>query len=217
MGIKVEVLEKRVGETTGRRDRLRQLEDIVEMARAREEELVGTVNRLRTERNSAREESDKLMKDAVKIHSSVDQASVNLAQSSKLSPQRTSELEAEIRILQAAVRHLRYTSYTHTINSAYTFLEQPLQPVPSAKEQKARLRQSESRAVLKEMLEIATDPCNSPVRLKARKREERLAWRPLKETGRWQVGKSREEWEGWREWLTDVATTGKLKREKGSR
>ncbi|KAL9607726.1 MAG: hypothetical protein Q9167_007388 [Letrouitia subvulpina] len=214
MGIKVEVLEKRVGETTGRRDRLRQLEDIVERARAREEELVGTVNRLRSERNSAREEREKLMKDGVKIHSSADQAGVDLAQSSEASLQQISDLKAEIRILQAAVRHLRYTSYTHTINSAYTFLEQPLQPGPSAKEQKARLRQSESRAVLKEMLAIATDPCNGPVRLKPRRREERLAWRPIKETSRWQVGRSREEWEGWREWLTDVATTGDLKCEK---
>lgn len=217
MGIKVEVLEKRVGETAGRADRLRQLEDIVERARAREEELVGTVNRLRTERNSAREESEKLMRNGVKIHTSADQVSAKLAQTSEPSPQRISDLEAEIRILQAAVRHLRYTSYTHTIKSAYTFLEQPLQPVPSAKEQKTRLRQSESRAVLKEMLDIATDPSNGPIRLKPRKREERLAWRPLKETSRWQVGRSREEWEGWREWLTDVATTGKLKCEEKSR
>lgn len=217
MGIKVEVLEKRAGETTGRRDRLRQLEDIVERARAREEELVGTVNRLRTERNSAREEREKLMKEGVKIHTLADQASANLIQTSESSLQRISDLEAEIRILQAAVRHLRYTSYIHTIKSAYTFLEEPLQPVLSAKEQKARLRQSESRAVLKEMLDIVTDPCNGPVRLKPRKREERLAWRPLKETSRWQVGRSREEWEGWREWLTDVATIGKLKYEERSR
>ena len=205
MGVKVEVLEKRVGEVGGRREELRQLEDVVEKAKHREAELVRTVNRLRVERNSLREEKDTLEKDGVKVPTTAEQARRDTMHHADSSAERVEELEADIKTLQAAIRHLRAHSYSHTISSASTFLDEPLQPMPSPKEQKAKLRQSEARAVLKEMLTIAVSPDNGHVRFKRRTKEERLGWRPVKESCRWRVGRAQEEWESWRGWARDVA------------
>ncbi len=37
----------------------------------------------------------------------------------------------------------------------------------------------------------------------------RLGWRPRRETGRWVVGRQREEWEGWREWVRELGGRGR--------
>lgn len=47
------------------------------------------------------------------------------------------------------------------------------------------------------------------VKLHTRAKDERLAWRPVRETAQWQVQRQREEWEEWREWRDGVARRGR--------
>lgn len=200
--VKLETLEKRAAESDGRRERSRELEKIVDAAKARESELILTLNRLRAERNDLR---DQVRNDSKVPRGSLSTTPAAASQeptSDETSLIRISTLETEIQTLQAAIRHLRATSYTHTISSAWDFLAKPLVQRPSAREQRARLRQAEAKGVVSELLRLATDPGNAAgVRLKGRKEgERRLGWRPARETGAWQVGRAREEWEEWREW-----------------
>lgn len=208
--VKLETLEKRAAESDGRRERSRELEKIVDAAKARESELILTLNRLRAERNDLR---DQVRNDSkVPRSSSATTTTTTTAAAGSRSQEPTSDepslarisgLETEIQSLQAAIRHLRATSYTHTISSAWDFLAKPLVPRPSAREQRARLRQAEAKGVVSELLRLATEPANAAgVRLRGRKEGEggRLGWRPARETGAWQAGRAREEWEEWREW-----------------
>ncbi|KAL9053325.1 MAG: hypothetical protein Q9206_003979, partial [Seirophora lacunosa] len=160
--VKLETLEKRAAESDGRRERSRELEKIVDAAKARESELILTLNRLRAERNDLR--------DQVRNDSKVPRGSLSTTPaaagsqeptSDETSLSRISTLETEIQTLQAAIRHLRATSYTHTISSAWDFLAKPLVQRPSAREQRARLRQAEAKGVVSELLRLATDPGNA--------------------------------------------------------
>ncbi|KAL8753691.1 MAG: hypothetical protein Q9184_005345 [Pyrenodesmia sp. 2 TL-2023] len=208
---KVETLEQRASESQARRERVRKLENVMEAAEQRESELINTVNRLRSERNDLRTERDALVAQTGGAQGSssaaaaaVPSGSRGLSSESESSTGRIQSLEAEIMTLQAAIRHLRSTAHAHTISSAWNFIGKPLIPQPSPQEQRARLRQSEAKGLVSELLRLATDPANGVVRLRERKRDERLGWRPARDTCSWQVARAREEWETWREWRDDL-------------
>ena len=206
LSVKVEVLEKRAAESGGRRERVRELEAIGQAAKQRELELIGTINRLRSERNDLRAERDTWKKPgATQVTAPADATAPRHTISDEATHSRIGALEAEIEALQAAVRHLRSASYACTLSSAYDFLQRPLTVQPSIEEKRERLRQSEAKSVISELLRLATDPANGAFKLKERKKEERLSWRPAKESAKWQIGRRREEWEEWREWRDSLA------------
>lgn len=210
--VKLEMLEKRASESGGRRERVRELENIVEAAQERELELINTVNRLRSERNDLRSQRESWISQSGGAQGSsavVDAPARSSETSSESSLARISSLENEIRTLQAAIRHLRATSYTHTISSAWDFLSRPLIPQPSPQERRVKLRQLEAKSVVSELLRLATDSDNGLVRLKKREKGERLGWRPARETCSWQVGRVKEEWEEWKEWTDDFSGRSK--------
>ncbi|KAL8708519.1 MAG: hypothetical protein Q9220_006571 [cf. Caloplaca sp. 1 TL-2023] len=215
LSVKLETLEKRASESGGRRERLRELENVIGTAKEREIQLVSDVNRLRSERNDLRTQRESWM-----LKPEANQDSSTVANAPKVSMETTSEaslahissLEKEINHLQAAIRHLRKTSYTHNISTAHDFLSKPLIPQISPQEQRARLKQSEAKSIVSELLRLASDPANGVPRLKERRREERLGWRPVRETCWWQVGRAKEEWEEWREWRDGFGTPRRKKR-----
>ncbi|KAL8667370.1 MAG: hypothetical protein Q9168_007262 [Polycauliona sp. 1 TL-2023] len=207
LNVKLETLEKRASESGGRRERVRELENVVEAAKQRDIELSNTVNRLRAERDELRSQRQSWTSKsagppddtstATNAHAGAGPAS------SEASLLRIAALESEILTLEAAVRHFRSTSYAHNLASAHDFLKEPLIPRPSPEQQRARLKQSEAKSIVGELLRLTIDPANGLPRLRERKKEERLGWRPVRETCRWQVGQAKEEWEEWREWRDD--------------
>lgn len=218
LNVKLETLEKRASESGGRRERVRELEDVVEAAKQRDIELTNTVNRLRSERDDLRSQRASWTSSSAgppDKSTAVDAPTGAREVTSEASLLRIAALESEIKTLEAAVRHLRSTSYTHNLSSAHDFLSQPLIPRPSPQQQRARLKQSEAKSIVSELLRLAVDPANGVPRLRERKKEERLTWRPVRETCKWQVGRAREEWEEWREWRDDFA--GKKRERVGSK
>ncbi|KAL8961168.1 MAG: hypothetical protein Q9193_002235, partial [Seirophora villosa] len=161
--VKLETLEKRAAESDGRRERSRELEKIVDAAKARESELILTLNRLRAERNDLRDQvrTDPKVSRGSSLSTTPAAAGSQDRFPDETSLTRISTLETEIQTLQATIRHLRTTSYTHTISSAWDFLAKPLVQRPSAREQRARLRQAEAKGVVSELLRLVTEPGNA--------------------------------------------------------
>ena len=213
LGVKVEVLEKRAEESGGRREKIRELEDIVEIAKSREKELVVKVASLRQDLRRLEDEQRSLKKptNALLTPESGDSLSTNtLNATPEASLRQVSKLNAEIASLQSSIRYLRASAHSKNLSSSHSFLSTPLIPatVPS------NPLQSEAKGVLEEMLHLITRSENEMVQLQQRDRSQRLKWRPAKETCEWTVQRQKEEWEEWREWRDGVSRkVGQEKRE----
>ena len=201
MGVKVEVLEKRVGESGGRREKVRELETAVEAAVVKEKDLLGKLAYLQNELRSVEVEHEKWkhLPHARAPASQLSEAAA--AETSHTVLLQMHALKSEIKTLQSSIRYLRYASYNNTLSSTYEFLSRPLipaQPPPPH-------IQTEAKDVLKQMLNLVSQSENQVVRLQPRNKADRLRWRPARETSSWKTQHQREEWEEWREWRDGVA------------
>ena len=218
LSVKSEVLEKRVGESDGRRERVRELESATEAFRAKEKDYVSKLTQLRKEIEKLESERERWKKasQAQPSASPPDEASnaPPQAAASATSLLHLDYLKSEIAALQSSVRYLRSASHQTLMSHSHTYLSTPLvRPSP-----KPRPIEMESRDVLREMLHHITEPAIVPVKLQPRTEEDRLKWRPVKETSAWQAQRQREEWEEWREWRDGVAQRGwRERKEEGRR
>lgn len=210
MAVNVEVLEKRIADSAGRREKLRELEMIIEGLGSKSKEATRRIARLEEDLRMLEVDRDHWKDQVSRLGNqagSRDASSSSGSASNNTIPERAQammeRLKAEISLLQSTIRHLRLSKFDASLSAAHSFLSEPLlpKPVPSAKIQLAY----ESKDVLRSLLSLVTRPENGVVELKLRKREERLAWRPVRESARWQVSRQQEEWEVWREWRDDVA------------
>lgn len=213
MGVKVEVLEKRIGESGGRREKVRELEAAVEAANYKERDLLGKLTYLQNELRSLEAERES-WKQTPQVAAPTSQPGQNAAATtSRASLRQIDNLKSEIQALQSSVRYLHSASYNRTLSSTYKFVSAPLippQPSPS------RL-QTEAKDVLKEMLNVVSQPGNQIVRLQPRNKAERLLWRPARETSNWKVQNQKEEWEEWREWRDGVARKSAMSKKEEER
>lgn len=205
MSVKVEVLEKRINESGGRRERMRELEIAADNARSKEKELNTRLARLQQELKTLEDERETLKKSAATVPAAL--ANGNSAQSppSANTILQIQDLKSQISTLESTIRYLRRQTHSQSIDSSLSFLSEPLIP-PSPPSQ--TLLQAEARDVLTEMLDLVTQPANQMVKLTVPRKEERLKWRPVRETTGWQYERIKEEWEGWREWSRSVSRRG---------
>ena len=223
MSVNVEVLEKRVGESSGRRERLRDLEGLLDSSRSKERDTAKKLIRLEEDLKALeaeRENWKKKMRQAGTLPGSRDASGEHhSAAHEEAFPARAHQnilqLRAEIETLKSTIRHLRLTSYNSSVNSSHSFLNAPLLPKPSATKQTHLAH--EAHDVLKSLMAVITEPRNQVVQLKAHEKEARLSWRPVRQTCKWQVGRQREEWEAWRDWRDDVGRRSKLIVREGTR
>ena len=204
MGVKVEVLEKHVGESGGRRERVRELEVTVEAAHSKEKDLLAKLSHLQTELRSLESEREQWKRSPqVAAPPSQPSSQDTTTLTSQSSLRQIATLKSEIKTLQSSIRFLRSASHNHTLSSTHNFLSAPLiptQPPPSP-------LQSEAKSVLRELLNLVSQPeKNQIVRLQPRNKADRLRWRPVRETSGWKVHTLKEEWEEWREWRDGVAS-----------
>lgn len=204
MTVKVEVLEKRAGETGGRREQVRELETALQAARTKEKDFSSKLSELQKELRSLEDERQKWKKDPTTLTATVTQSAQGTGTDLPLSALTTAHiqlLKSQISTLESTIRYLRREVHAQHIDSSLAFLSEPLIQ-PKAPDQS--LLQTEARDVLKEMLHLVTQPENQLMKLKVPQRDERLKWRPAKETAAWQTSRLTEEWEGWREWKDDL-------------
>jgi len=205
MSVKVEVLEKRINESGGRRERMRELEIAAENARSKEKELSTRLARLQQELRTLEDEHETLKKSAATAPAVLTNGNSAHSAPSANTVLQIQDLRSQISTLESTIRYLRRQAHSQHINSSLSFLSEPLVP-PSPPSQ--TLLQAEARDVLKEMLDLVTQPENQMVKLTVPRKEERLKWRPVKETTGWQYERMKEEWEGWREWSHSVSRRG---------
>ena len=204
MNVNIEILEKRIGESGGRRERVRELEVTVESARSKERELTKKLYHLQQDLQAAEADRENVRKQALLSQADAQSraAAGQHEVTSVRAQQEIAQLQSEIFTLESTIRYLRLSTHHASLKSAHSFLSTPLLPQSSPSE-KTHLAH-EARDVLRSMLALVTRSESQVVQLNLREREERLKWRSVRESTRWQVGRQREEWEVWRDWRNDV-------------
>ena len=202
ISVKNEVLEKRVGEAGGRRERVRELEAAADSFKAKEKDYTAKLSRLRGELESLERDREQWKQSAQPQPTDATQnQSVKEAPASASAHLHIESLKGEIATLESTIRYLRTAYQSSFSSSSSTYLSSPLIPEPSAKSHMA----SEAKDVIREMLHLISQPSAQPVKLQRRAKEDRLRWRPAKDTSTWQSRRQREDWEEWREWRDVVA------------
>ncbi|MCJ1385269.1 hypothetical protein MMC17_008390 [Xylographa soralifera] len=209
LSVNVEVLEKRVKESSGRREKLRQLESVVESSASKEKELAKKLSRLERDLQALQAERDarEHQADYAKAHLGSREPRGPIESMSIEALESVAQLQAEIEMLQSTIRHLRLSSHEKSIKSSHEFLARPL--VSKSRPIAHTHLALEAQDMLKSMLSLITRPENQMIQMKTVNQSDRLGWRPVRQTMKWQIGRQREEWEGWGEWRDDVAKRGR--------
>lgn len=116
--------------------------------------------------------------------------------------------EHQITSLQGAVRYLQAESHRlrnpPPSSSSLAWLHEPLLPrsTRTHSDQDSHLHR-ESKQILNQLLALGSREHPQLIDLTTLP-ENKLAWRPVKDSSRWKVQRAREEWEGWRGWRREV-------------
>ncbi|GAB7329520.1 hypothetical protein MBLNU13_g01290t2 [Cladosporium sp. NU13] len=111
-------------------------------------------------------------------------------------------LQGAVRYLQNENQRLRLQPSASAL-SANNWLHQPLLQPKSEKRKRQAALHKEGKDVLARLLHLGTMESPHIVDLTTLP-DNKLAWRPAKESSRWKVESRREEWEAWRGWRRDV-------------
>lgn len=219
MSVKVEVLEKRVGESGGRRERVRELEAMIESAEEKEKSLLSQLRHQQLNLQELEVERDSWKKPVpLQHHTSSDhhqsQHSPSANQPATLN--RIAALESEIRCLHSAIRCLRSRAATNHRSTSKAFISVPLagQKMPMTPEQ---IHRAEAAENLRELVHLLSQPESRLVGLRVSKKEDRLKWKPTKETTDYALATQRGEWNVWREWGESVGRQRKVEMMNGQR
>jgi dynactin 1 len=121
--------------------------------------------------------------------------------------------EHQITSLRGAVRYLHSENQRLKIpppgsvvssTSSLSWLHQPLIQPKTEKRKRQEALHKEGKDVLTRLLLLGTSDSSPRVVDLTLLPDNKLAWRPAKETSRWKVESRREEWEAWRAWRRDV-------------
>lgn len=218
MSVKVEVLEKRVGESGSRRERVRELEAIIERAEEKEKSLLSQLRRQQLNLQELEVERDSWKKPVpLQHHTSSDhQSQQSPSANHPTTLNRIAALESEIRCLHSAIRCLRSRSATHHRSRSKAFISVPLavQKLPMTPEQ---IHKAEAAENLRELVHLLSQPQSRLVDLRVSKMEDRLKWKPTKETTDYVLATQRGEWNVWKEWGESVGRQRKAEMMNGQR
>ena len=207
LAVKLEVFERRIGESGEHRDKIRTLESSVEKSQRSERESSDKLTRLHKEYRVLQNEREQLK---VVISDLERQAkagpvpvtkSTTVAVDSEASLRRIQVLQAEIEILQSSIRYISSMAHQKRLTEHADFLSEPVIP----KVRPASRLASESQDILREMLGHITQSDRRVVAVQPRPRGDRFRWQPAKDTIQWQHQNQREEWTAGQEWRNDIA------------
>ncbi|KAF2154187.1 hypothetical protein K461DRAFT_285648 [Myriangium duriaei CBS 260.36] len=193
--VRVEMLEARMRDAAKRSARIEELEGVVKVAREEAERLKGEmegrvkeVQRLRAEREELRGRVREVEGRERKVD---DGEGEGVGRAGKVELERR---RLEVERLRGAVRELRRGRRREEDEEEW--LREPL-GVRKNEDESAELRRDVSDVLLG-LVRMTAQAKMVDLRLPEGK-EDRLAWRPARETGAWIVGRQTEEWELWRE------------------
>lgn len=204
--VRIEMLEARMKDASKRSARIAELEKTLHDAKDGEKRAKAELATAKKEAQSAVERArDEMARVAeqrgVKADETLDANAMGTGAQLTLKRQ-----EHQITSLQGAVRYLQSESHrlrnpppnnTHEATTL-SWLHEPLLP-PRPTEPASR----EAKQVLNRLLALGSKEHPQLVDLTSLP-ENKLAWRPVRESSRWKVQRAREEWEGWRGWRREV-------------
>ncbi|KAK3696135.1 hypothetical protein LTR37_018106 [Vermiconidia calcicola] len=207
--VRIEMLEARMKDASKRSAKIAELERNLHEARDAERQARKDFERAREEKEREverlREEMGRLGEERRKRKSSGQEleddamgtaARMNL----KRLEQKVFGLESAVRYLKSENQRLRLPT-TGLTTLTLDWLHQPL-TLPKTERQKREVNiQKEGKDVLQSLLSLASRPQTVDL---TKMPENKLAWRPAKESSRWKVERRKEEWEGWKDWRRDV-------------
>ncbi|KAI7348610.1 hypothetical protein KC320_g6546 [Hortaea werneckii] len=219
--VRIEMLEARMKDASKRSAKIAELERALheakedqKLARAElgkaKQDAENQVDRVREEMGRLAEESRKGGAGAGGNESEDGAMGAGTRSTMKRQEFQITSLEAAIRYLKEENHRLRLPPADSplSIRSTLDWLHEPLLAQPasaSARRNKQAAVQKEGKDALQEMLRLAARPQTVDL---TKLPENKLAWRPAKQTPRWNVEKRKEEWAGMREWQREIVRKG---------
>lgn len=208
--VQIEMLEAKMRDASKRSAKIAQLEQDMHEARDAEKkakaELIQAKKEAEQAVERARSESSRIAEHRGKRSSgqALDANAMGAGAQLTLSRQehQITSLQGAVRYLQSENQRLRLPP-PDTVASTNSWLHQPLLPPKTDKRKRQEALHKEGKDVLARLLHLGTAETSHIVDLTLLP-ENKLAWRPVKESSRWKVESRREEWEAWRGWRRDV-------------
>lgn len=208
--VQIEMLEAKMRNASKRSAEIAKLEHDMHEARDAEKRAKAELAQARKETEQAveraRNESDRLAEQRGKRSSGPALDSNAMGAGAQLTMDRQ---EHQITSLQGAVRYLQTENQRlrlpppGSVASSNNWLHQRLIQAKTDKLKRQEALHKEGKDVLARLLHLGTTGSPHVVDLTLLP-ENKLAWRPAKESSRWKVESRREDWEAWREWRRDL-------------
>ena len=211
--VRIEMLEARMKDASKRSAKIAELERALQEAKEAEKKAKHdlTVARQEAQRDVewAREEISRLAQQRSKHGDPQDLDNDAVGANARVAMKRQ---EHKIIGLQGAVRHLKEENHRLVlpaqdsplaVSAASEWLRTPLQAPNLARRKRLVALHRKGTNVLESMLELASRPHVVDL---TKIPENKLAWRPAKETSRWKVERRNEEWLDWKQWREDFVT-----------
>jgi dynactin 1 len=208
--VQIEMLEAKLKNASKRTAEIAKLEQDMHQARDAEKRAKAELSQAKREAEEAIErahnEAARLAEQRGKRSSSQALDSNAMGTGAQLTLERQdhqiTSLQGAVRYLQTENQRLRLPPSASAL-SANSWLHQPLLQPKSEKRKRQEALHKEGKDVLARLLHLGTVESPHIVDLTTLP-ENKLAWRPAKESSRWKVESRREEWEAWRGWRRDV-------------
>ena len=214
--VKIEMLEARMRDASKRSARIAELESVVhelkEEIRKSKRELEKTRGEVSRQLEAARHEgaqSDGKPQGRSSSKSDDRAASEGVAWELKIRQQKTDALESTVRYLTQENHQLRLPAPDSplAVQQTLSWLHDDAGAIPTYRSQASShcalprdVSKRKAKEILARMLDVATSK-ESGVRVDlSTLPDNKLAWRPARERGRWKVEKAREEWEALKAW-----------------
>jgi dynactin 1 len=214
--VRIEMLEARMRDASKRASRIGELEKAVHEAKEVERQARREMEKVREEKEKeverAREEMGRLGEQKRKgiADREVDDGAIGAGarMTMKRQEHQIASLEGAVRYLQEDNHRLRLPPPDSPLSSqaTLTWLHEPLTKQKSHQRKRQENLQKEGKDLLEQLLSLASSG-QQAIDL-SKMPENKLAWRPAKDTSRWKVEKRKEEWEGWKSWRRDVVRMG---------
>lgn len=210
--VRIEMLEARMKEASKRSAKIAELERVLHEAKDSEKrarvELGKVKQDAEKEVERVREEMGRLADERRKGGEGRDLDDSAMGAGARFTAKRQEHkivhLEGAVRYLKDENSRLRLPPADSplSVRATLDWLHEPLTRPMSDKRKTRDALQKEGKDVLQQMILLATRPQNVDL---TKIPENKLAWRPAKETTRWNVERRKEEWENLKYWRESVA------------
>ena len=213
IGLKIETLESRMRDAQTNIERIGTLE--ADIASAAQEVISLKEEMEKQDRELKDLEGDrdkwKTIASESQIHAdNLDDSGANSGQERAVATAREMDtLKRDIESLQAAVRYLREDNRRARLTEQHNqdWLAEPLMKQPTIVEQRKRLVTTEGKDVLGELLKMTTSAAIFDYNILP---EDKLAWKPARQTPQYHAAKLAEDYATWRDWQDSVVKKSRM-------